>query len=730
MTTWTLALDESGRFEGDAVPGGSRERGALIVGGVLCPGAADELELPWRSAIAGCITAAAYPPHATTQRPEDRTRLRHIVVRELEAAGGLWIFVADTLPHDGRAERLATYVRMLAELVDMAGRIAARYGAARLDLRPAQRTVPLKPELAADARALGLAARDWAEDGTVAVRTLAEVETRQALDALNRDAIGWLTPWPVLASTQVVSAYSAQVHPGVVFADVGCHHLYTTLRDAPWISFDALWPALCTGTGNAPVFIARHGLRALRQVDRALRDIPSDLVRASRAAAALEGDVKGNVRSLSPFPAAREGTARLARALYGSAVSALAALPASKLTLVARQLAAQAASHLSVKTGDYEGTWQALSDGWCSAVPLAEKTRRAITDRHAAARLWRLTMQCANHRGDIASAEHARAECEAIFAKGLSFSLLSERLHVRTLANVHLQNRLPEAPDMEGLRLALEQEAQALVVAADEAGDVVALMAPQKVEWEMEVLYSATEIELWLRLAADRPKFMIPDHDRGKAFGTAARSAAFLGDLDRASGLALRARSHFADSPESLRFNAAVIARIEVERIRLRGGSVQSALAAALSLSGALDIRTPKAALDALRYDRGARFNLDILLRAIRWGALPSLLSLDVWVAALRKEGEDSYFGLSSRGEYRSHPTELIARHAAEILRAGGEVAAANRWFDLSIQLSEAGPENSTTRRFGPFTRRLADDPTFISDGAFGQMLNPSFEYR
>ena len=39
---WTLCIDESGRFEGARISGETTETTALVLGGVLCPGTADD----------------------------------------------------------------------------------------------------------------------------------------------------------------------------------------------------------------------------------------------------------------------------------------------------------------------------------------------------------------------------------------------------------------------------------------------------------------------------------------------------------------------------------------------------------------------------------------------------------------------------------------------------------------------------------------------------------------
>jgi hypothetical protein len=563
------------------------------------------------------------------------------------------------------------------------------------------------------------------------VRTLAEIETRQALDALTREPAGALPAWPDLASIEVVSAKSPESHPGIAFADLGCHWIYTTLRDAPDTSLDTLFTPLRTPDAPAPLLAARFALRSLRALDRALREIPADLVRASRTLAVLEGDTAADRDKLSPYRAVREGSVHLGRELWSTAVSRLAATAPPARARIARALASHADAHLAAKTGDYEGTWRALHEGWAGDTPLARNTREAVSDRELAAQLWRVTMECANHRGDVAAAQNAAASTERMFRRGLSLALLAERLRVRNLAHVVLQNQLPASPEhAPALREALLTDASTLEAAADEAGAVLEVAMPAGYCELPPPPDSPDEASLWRALDHDAPRWQSPDLERGRCYGSVARTHAFLGDVDRALDLALRARSFFADSSIDLAFNASVIARIELERVRRTRRPASAALAAALTLAGVRSLSTPKAALGALVTNPAARFGIDLILRALAWNAGLDGLRPDDWRNALRKSGESSLFGMLSTGEFRSHPTELIARHAAELLRAGGDEPAAQRWFELALALSREAAPGSTIARFAPFVAALASDPSFTGQGPEGCWLNPTFEYR
>jgi hypothetical protein len=149
---------------------------------------------------------------------------------------------------------------------------------------------------------------------------------------------------------------------------------------------------------------------------------------------------------------------------------------------------------------------------------------------------------------------------------------------------------------------------------------------------------------------------------------------------------------------------------------------------AALALCGAKAFCDPQrvAELDAAT-DPGLRFALDIALRALLWappaGTSPSEVARRLGSAELRAK--------FSQGELRSHPTELIARHAAELVRRhNGPASAVEGWFALSMELCEQPAAGHTLRQFRAFTHRLATEPEFVQDGAPGSVFNPTFEYR
>jgi hypothetical protein len=74
---WTLALDESGQFEGAHLEGERDETVGLIVGGVLFPGAPSELQDSWQRELEGsCSTiGVGFPPHSTELDGDNRAKL-------------------------------------------------------------------------------------------------------------------------------------------------------------------------------------------------------------------------------------------------------------------------------------------------------------------------------------------------------------------------------------------------------------------------------------------------------------------------------------------------------------------------------------------------------------------------------------------------------------------------------------------------------------------------------
>ena len=76
----------------------------------------------------------------------------------------------------------------------------------------------------------------------------------------------------------------------------------------------------------------------------------------------------------------------------------------------------------------------------------------------------------------------------------------------------------------------------------------------------------------------------------------------------------------------------------------------------------------------------------------------------------------------------RSHPTELIGRHAGEVLQRGGHAAEAQRWFTLSVQVAAAG--GPALQRTAVFTNLLAQHGAQAATGPRGCLTNPCYAQR
>ena len=144
-------------------------------------------------------------------------------------------------------------------------------------------------------------------------------------------------------------------------------------------------------------------------------------------------------------------------------------------------------------------------------------------------------------------------------------------------------------------------------------------------------------------------------------------------------------------------------------------------LRAALALAGVDDL-TPADIPRLVVANPAARFTLDVLLRTFLWtddDGPPR----ERWIRALCADGPGSLLHALASPELQTHPTELVARHAAELLGARPE---AERWKAQSLAVSNASPPGSAIRRFAEFTARLGKPAV----GPPGCVTNPTFEYR
>lgn len=737
MGEWTLALDESGQFEGSHIEGERDETVGLVVGGVLFPNAPREVETSWRKSIRELCEKKGlrFPPHATEFDESARNDLGALASDLVSKANGHWIAVVQDPSKRQTAElALVSYVRLLAEAIDLAGRVVASRRGSRLHVLPAQRSLrgmSLSTARTAQGRG-GFSARDSVEKGQD-LRALSEATVRDAMDALIREGSGNLARRPDLASLEVRSAASDECHPGILLADLLCNRIYRTLRETPSVSFSGLLGTLQQSERPAYV-VACRGLAKLRTLDRALREIPPNLSRAAHVLTQLEGDRAAGKSEISVYRATVHGSASAARSFWDDACDQLPdTLPRRQEINFARTLAADAELDLAAKTGAYEATWAALERGWAGNSGLAVRVRKQLDDSEVAAKLYRLTIECANHRGDVESARQAEAEFSRLARHHRSVAMFAEALHVQNLSNVTLQNRLLAEPDhTPELLEALDRAATNLIDHVETAAEFLDLVRDSGAAVEPRAAHDTREPSLWQALIHQDPTWDIPDTERGRSYGTAARSRAFIGQLDEALKLALKSRSFFAGSPFQLRFNASVIARILLEQQRLDPRNErQTAIDPAFELAGCRALRTPNKALAKIEDDAASRFALDLWLKRILWCRDLGDEQQTRWIEGLAATQAKSLFSLLSSGELRSHPTELIGRHAGEVLLLHGETKSARAWLDLSIELCSTSPDG-TMQRFADFTRLLIDGddrhPTHAAHP--GSSLKPSFEYR
>jgi hypothetical protein len=706
MSTWTFAFDESGRFEGRHIAEERDEQLGFVLGGILAPGDAQTLDGAWRKRLMRRCRelGTSFPPHANELSQEVREELLRVAADAIRKSGGTWLFIVDGAQSGGSLEAWTRYVRMLGQAVEFAGRVAAAQGAKGLEVRPAQRTVP--GELSDTTQLSGLPVT--LRDGESGIRADSGREVRRSLEALRRTDVGWLGPFPDLASpVEVLSAGSQAAHAGLALADLGCNAVFRGLRSAEAMA------ATASVLGEA-LIVPREMVRTVTQVDVALRDTPPDLVRAARAVAALEGHGRGTATD-----ALRPAAGVAATRVWEGGLRALERRLRSAPTL-ARALAAQVEAVLTVKSGAYEGVWRALDAGWCGDSPLADAVR-AEAPREVAAMLWRCTLECANHRGDTRNARRASAEVKPLFEGARSFRLLVERQQFRNLEVVALQNGfLAEESQVAELREALATATEDLAAAAELAGDLAELAFPSTAA---VILVPDEEEALW-RAFGKEARFEPTNLERGGQYGTVGRSHAFLGDLDAAVDALFVARSLFGGSDFDLGFNAAILARVELERARLGQGRPEP-LGAALAAAGIDAVRRPKRLRELLPRQPGRRFTLDLLLRALLWAPEAAGVEPGVWHLSL---ADERIYAALATGELRSHPTELIARHAGELLLEVDRKAA-ERWFELSLALSAEAPDG-TMRAMARATRLLGDNDSEMGTGTPGSLTNPTFEYR
>ncbi|MFO0695980.1 MAG: hypothetical protein U0230_20625 [Polyangiales bacterium] len=738
MTLWTFGIDESGTPEGALVDRDQGGRGGFLVGGPLAPVADHVLADAMASEFRRAEMVHGLPPgkrHANELSDAQRIAVLRELSTRLAGLGGVWLFFHDERTASGldELEALLRYLRTLSASVEGAGRLGSMLGASRLALRIAQRSIPLEERLVAKVRRGGAALHQTTSEHGIRYRAVVESEARQALESLGREAPGWLAAPCALDEVLVEVAADPSSSGAIHAADFACNAVFRALRDARSGEGPAKADALAKAIpGGAPILVLRADtLHRIRRLDRALRADPPDLVAAAEAielpaaANALEAEILGAIRTILER-AWVQGLTRLSESRSASEAAG------GRVESLARALAFRAGASLAARSGHFESTWRALHAGWAGDEGLPARVRERTTDRALRARLARLVVECANHRGDVDSALAWADRHRDALGGRRSVRALADSLEVEILATVAVQNELPTAAErVEVTRTRLEERTKRLESLADETRSLFDLANARERGLDREPpLWGDGDRALYGALDREPPEPR-PDPESGMAYGTIARSWAFLGRLDEALDAALEARRYFLDSEPDLRFNAHVIGRILAERARLGARSRSDepeALRLALQLAGASVNGVELLDAKSVRQQPALRFGIDLALRALLH-ATELEPRASRWAQALAsRDGQQLRSSLAS--DLRSHPSELVARHAAELVERHLGRKAALPWYDFAVALADEAVPGSTLARIGMFTRRLRDEPGFAAEGPVGSVFAPTFEYR
>ena len=716
MTTATLLCDETGNF-GDAT---RTPDSVNVVGGIIIPRIGQRaLATRWSGAIASLCKKHNVPPHAREIRDVGvRAEFLAAATTAVRDAGGWWLFVRapEAQPEDAP---LGLYLRVLETWVDLAARLAWSFGADEVDVVPAQRTVPFSHRIAERAVAEQAGRQTSIDEHQTDVRAMVRPGVRVTIEQLRQEG------GPSLGEVRIDPAATERAHPGIDLCDFGCFAVRQALVGKQ--AWPAQWPE---ANDDGLLVVAFDDATTLRRLARTAREPILDIARLSTQRASLYARHKG---SSARDTLVRSGAARVADQFHAAAISNWAREDVSDARVqgLLATLAGATAATLDAKQGDYEGTWSALVDAWVGDGALAARARRVLQNVQQAAHLERLVLECANHRGDVVAADAAWIRFAALTSKSSSLALLSESLTATNVRHGALQNRLPARRDeVAHVREQLENAAGRLIEIAKVAEAVVGMADELRVGAATDESSppAPPELALWNALGRTRPAHAT-NSEVGRCFGSAARTWAFLGAHEKALDLALEARARFGDDSDDLKFNARVLVRLLCDEARVVGSVSQDRIAvlrSALRLAGSDDLRTPEAFVrEALPGDAGLRFGIDGLLRCLLWASVavePRVSAAWSKYLALGKQC-DLFRQLSE--SVRSHPSELIARHAGELVKGD----ARRDWLDLSIQLSSDAAAGATLNRFAAFTKALCD-ATDVSGEPAGSELQPTFEYR
>jgi len=428
---------------------------------------------------------------------------------------------------------------------------------------------------------------------------------------------------------------------------------------------------------------------------------PLAVARSARAVGAGDGDggawlsdlrglVLGRLVERASAPDARSATAAMLRATIG-----------------------EIAGIVDARQGDYEACDEVLArfvdprgGGEASLAELA-----LDGDPWALASAWLVRARVANHRGDAGTATRACQKAVRAARREASVRARVLALEATNLTVVAAQNLWPYVtgtPSFQALHDAaveLEREVgryQALVTALGEAP------APASREPRLTIGAIAEP-------AADQC-----DPILGAAYGTLGRSMAFLGRHDDAVSMLLFARAHLL-SPLDRSLNTCFLLHVELDRPRPDPAIVGQLFDRVV----AVDERAPSAFARRLAAgDLGSRFTVDLLLKAMVAGiAVPGATPRE-WADAL----SDEQGLLASLARVRTHPTELIARHAGELLHAADRRERSAAWLTLGIEVGREG--GGALQRIARFTELLAGTAAAPAGAPRGSIFNPCYEYR
>jgi tetratricopeptide (TPR) repeat protein len=377
-----------------------------------------------------------------------------------------------------------------------------------------------------------------------------------------------------------------------------------------------------------------------------------------------------------------------------------------------RELTGQIKGVLAARHGDYEACEAVLSRLW-DATPEKESTAQTVLgpDPYLYAGSLIVRAHIANHRGDVETALDALKKAMNASNRENSLRMKLLRLEAANLAAVATQNRWP----FDG---AAADEISVMREATDTLRRSI-----EEVQPLLDCLDNRTMSSDEKGLRQTEAITQIKDPSIGGALGTMGRCCAFLGLHKEAIDCLEHAGEHFI-SPLDLSLNAHFLLHVELDR---PDGCDAGKVNALFNRIVQVVDRAPEKITQSIRDGNLAlRFSLDLLLKAMMADVALEGMDRGKWRDAFIDNKEGGLFRTLSG--LHSHPTELVGRHAGELLRKLGNEDAARQWFELGIVVGEKGGD--TMQRLALFTRRLLDGKGPDLATPIGSVFNPNFEYR